>query len=196
MPRRLNNLYDLNQYQAQIEEKLFESGGVETAEVKFLIRDLQNKLAINVAQVQDMVEKLEAEEQMAKDLANEWKRKATMRANAVKVLKEAMIDMMEDLGGKPVVSEKWTILLANSPGSVDTHDIKSVPDKYKKVQATMSAETFNKVKEQLKIFGTPKESLDKTKARADIKDFETLEDGQEVGIEGVFITKGKYISVR
>lgn len=196
MPRRLSSLYDLNQYQAQIEEKLFESGGVETAEVKFLIRDLQNKLAINVAQVQDMVEKLEAEEQMAKDLADEWKRKATMRANAVKVLKEAMIDMMEDLGGKPVVSEKWTITLANSPGSVDTYDLNSVPDKYKKVQATMSAETFNKVKEQLKIFGTPKESLDKTKAKADIKDFETLEDGQEVGIEGVFITKGKYISVR
>ena len=73
MPRRLNNLYDLNQYQAQIEEKLFESGGVETAEVKFLIRDLQNKLAINVAQVQDIVEKLEAEEQMAKDLAEDRK---------------------------------------------------------------------------------------------------------------------------
>lgn len=196
MPRRLSSLYDLNQYQAQIEDKLFESGGVETAEVKFLIRELQNKLAINVSQVQDMVEKLEAEEQMAKDLATEWRRKATMRGNAVKVLKEAMIDMMEDLGGEPVISEKWTITLANSPGSVDTYDIKSVPDKYKKVQATMSAETFNKVKEQLKIFGTPKESLDKTKARADIKDFETLEDGQEVGIEGVFVTKGKYISVR
>lgn len=196
MPRRLSSLYDLNQYQAQIEDKLFESGGVETAEVKFLIRELQNKLAINVSQVQDMVEKLEAEEQMAKDLATEWRRKATMRANAVKVLKEAMIDMMEDLGGKPVVSEKWTITLANSPGSVDTYDLNSVPDKYKKVQATMSAETFNKVKEQLKIFGTPKESLDKTKVKADIKDFETLEDGQEVGIEGVFITKGKYISVR
>jgi len=28
--------------------------------------------------------------------------------------------------------------------------------------------------------------LTKHKARADIKDFETLEDGQEVGIEGVF----------
>lgn len=196
MPRRLSSLYDLNQYQAQIEDKLFESGGVETAEVKFLIRELQNKLAINVSQVQDMVEKLEAEEQMAKDLATEWRRKATMRGNAVKILKEAMIDMMSERGGKPVVSEKWTITLANSPGSVDTYDLNSVPDKYKKVQATMSAETFNKVKEQLKIFGTPKESLDKTKVKADIKDFETLEDGQEVGIEGVFITKGKYISVR